>query len=298
MSNIINFNKIVPIVSHKSPSQPLWAAAGSGGGGGGGSVVTTSSIVTSTITAAGPINDFLAGPSAPASLAYTWKVEIDGSANSADVLSGASTASAYRDIQLADNTGAPIELLREQIVLGSAQIGYVTNPAAPAATGLSFISSLNGGPDATALLDATDRFPLGISQIVTSNSATCPAGAFGVPICAPFSTLIGHMYQVSFGVLEQVADGTALGGAANPQDRLSYSIGNCELDTKLHSEISTLQGASPRGRVVTGCFQAGSLNAQLVISNNTGSLLSTIYSGAVNPASLVVSDMGPTITLP
>lgn len=290
MSNIINFNKIVPIVSHKSPSQPLWAAAGSGGGGGGGPNPTVS-----TITGAGTFESFIAGANKPE---YFWSVLVDGSSNSADILAAQSTSSAYRDTAITTAGGVPYEILREQITLGSAQIGYIPNPAAAATTGLRFISSLNGGSDATAVLTATDRFPLGISQVTTSNSATCPAGAFGVPISAPFSTIMGHLYQVSFGVLEQVTDGVALGGTVAPQDRLSYSIGNCELDTKLHSEISTLQGASPRGRVVTGCFQAGGLNAQLVISNNGGSLLSTIYTGAVNPASLVVSDMGPTITLP
>lgn len=285
---------LLPTIDYANATTPLWATAGSGGGGGGTSV-NTSSITASTITASGTVESFIGGANKPE---YLWAVALDGANNSADILTAVSTNSAYRDVALVEAGGAPYELLREQIVLGSAQIGYAPNPAAAASTGLRFISSLNGGPDATTVLTATDRFPLGISQVTTSNTAECPAGAFGFPISAPFSTLTNHLYQVSFGVLEQVGNGAALGGAVAPQDRVSYSIGNAELDTRLHSEISTLQGASPRGRVVTGCFQASGGNAQLVISNNTGSLLSTIYTGAVNPAFLVVSDMGATITLP
>jgi len=287
---------LLPNITYANLETPLWAAAGSGGGGGGGgSQVNTSSITVSTITGAGTFESFLAGANKPE---YGWVVKVDGANNSADVLFAPSTNVAYRDTAITVAGGAEYQVLREEVTLGSAQIGYITNTGGPAATGIKFISSLNSGVDATAILTGADRFPLGISQILTSNSATCPAGAFGVPICAPFSTLVNHLYQVSFGVLEQVANGTGLGGAANPIDRVSYSVDNCELDTKLHSEISTLQSASPRGRVVTGCFQAGGTAAQIVISNNTGSLLSTIYSGAVNPAFLIVSDMGATITLP
>jgi hypothetical protein len=55
----INYAAIPPLISHRAPDSPYWAAAGSGGGGGGGSSVSsfqqvfTSSFVTSTITCAG-----------------------------------------------------------------------------------------------------------------------------------------------------------------------------------------------------------------------------------------------------
>ncbi len=285
---------LLPNITYANLDTPLFALPGSGGGGGG-PAIGTSSITVSTITAAGTLESFFAGSAKPEAF---WQVGLDGINNSGEAISAGVTKTAYRDVRISDGTGTPVELLRTEISQGSATIGYAPNPAAAAQTGFTFISSLNGGPSGTALLSSTDRFPLGTQQVITSNTATLPAGAFGVPISAPFSTISGHVYQVSFGVQEQVASGAGLGGVVNPEDRVSYVVDTAILDTILHSQISTLQVAQPRGRIINACFQANTANAQVTITNNTGSLLSTIYTGPNNPAFLIVNDVGPVITLP
>ena len=287
-----------PLLTHLSQVSSLYApyTTTGGGGGGGGPAITTSSITVSTINAAGTILDYISGD--PTKLDRTWIVEMDSGNNSADALTAPSTLLAYRDIRVADATGLPLQQLREVIGLGSAQIQYSSNPAGAATTGLKFISSLNGGSDATALLGGAGAvYPLGFQNILP-NSATVPAGAFGVPVAAAFSTIAGHTYEVQFGVSEQVASGTGLGGACNPQDRISYTCGSAIFDTQPHSLISTLQGASPRGRIITGIFEAVGVNQQVVASANTGSLLSTIITPSVDPASMKVRDLGPLIFLP
>lgn len=291
----INFNKIVPIVSHKSPSQPYWAAAGSGGGGGGGSTIMTSSITTSTITtqtitAQGPIVDFLASPSVPSS---QWSVGLDGTGNAADVLKNASTLVAYRDTAIADSTGAEVQLIREEVALAYGQIGYITNPAAPAETGLRFLSSLNGGVDATALISSTDYYPLGNTVIPFATlSAEAPAGS-GAVLTGSIPVVPGHLYNIAFQVSEAVT------GVPNPQDRVSYTIAGQVLDTIPHTEISTLQAENPRGRCVTGVFVPPTNTVQLAVGNNSLSLESTIVTCIdTYLTGVMLNDMGPSIVLP
>lgn len=274
-----------PLATHLSAVSSLYAPyTTTGGGGGGGSVITTSSIVTSSITAAGPIIDNLSTGNA----AYQFSVGVDGPNNAFMLISAPSTNTAYADVRVSDSTNAPVEILREQVSLGYAELGYITNPAAPAKTGISFISSLNGGPDATAILGSGEIFPLGCQLVpYASLTATAPAGS-GV-VLTGFSTVVGHAYQISFQVSEDVT------GVPNPDDRMSYVIGGQVLDTISHVEISTLQGANPKGRCVNAVFVGPTPTVQLTVSNNSASAQSTIITCENTYLNgVLVKDMGPT----
>ena len=147
---------LLPNITYANQTTPLWAAAG-GGGGGGGSTVTTSSITVSTITASGLILDYISGD--PTKPAYNWAVGVDGANNSFQVLSAVSTQSAYIDVRVSESTGNPpnsVTDLRISANNGQAQIGFIPNTTNPATTGLRFVSSLNGGADATGVINSTD----------------------------------------------------------------------------------------------------------------------------------------------
>ena len=279
------------ILDNGTKANPSVAYYSGGGGGGGGTVVTTSSIVTSTITANGPILDTLEGPTKP----YSFSVGVDGADNAYQIIQANSSFSAYADVRVADGTLAPLDTIRTQAGTGAGQITYLPNPSVAPTTGIRFLSSLNGGPAATAVISLSGQYPLGCMTLPGSN-ATCPAGAFGLPLCSTFQTYVGHSYEIMTNVQEAVV---GLPGVPNPTDRLSYVCDGQVLDTILHSEISTLQGLNPKGRTIKGFFTAVATGpAQLTISNDTGSALSSIVSSA-NPLSVVVRDLGPnTLILP
>jgi hypothetical protein len=265
---------------------------GSGGGGGSGPAIVTSSITTSTITGeGGSWTNFMAGPGKPG---QSWVVGLDGASNVSEILSGSIAGNTYRDIRASNAvTASTIQLVREEISAGFAQIGYITNPTAAPATGLRFLSSLNGGADATALITASDYFPLGQSLIpFASLNPVAPAGA-GAVLTAGFNVVPNHLYGISFQVSEAVT------GVPAPQDRVSYVIGGQVLDTIPHTQISTLQGVNPNGRTVNSVFRAPTNSVQLAVSNNSASLQSTLVTCEntyINGA--VIRDLGPQITLP
>jgi hypothetical protein len=251
--------------------------------------VNTSSITVSTIAAAGAITDFLSGD--PTKLGISWFVGLDGSANVSDVLKGDAGDITYRDTATANvTTGNEIEVLREEITAGSAQIGYITDTTNAAATGFRFISSLNGGADATAILGPTTIYPLGGQLAGGLTIGTCPAGVSGIPITDAFSTIAGHTYSIDLHIEEEQTT-----GVPNPPDRMSYSVDGNVVLTLLHSEISTLNVTDPEGRMLHGVFTASGVAAQVVIGNNTGSAQSTIVvPTTVGLNGLLVRDLGPT----
>jgi hypothetical protein len=279
---------LLPNLTYANLETPLWAVAGSGGGGSG-SQVNTSSITVSTITGAGTFASFIAGAT---KLDYGWVVSVDGSSNSADVLVAPSTNTAYRDVAIALATGAEYQVLREEIALGSAQIGYITNPIAGATTGLRFISSLNGGPDATAVLTTTDRYPLG-GQFIGLVPSVNLGDQDQKPLTSSFSTVVGHTYSLDIQIASESVTATPAGS-----DHLSYYVigagGNITVfNTILLSELSSITSV-PAGRSLHGVFTASGTNAQ-VIAQMSQTLVSTnVQATTQGYAGMLVRDMGPT----